>query len=224
MQGDQQISINKAFYKFEINGTNYNREIKFQRSFIPHPYFRPFYVLQDDISVQEELDHLLTRNLTSFKLQHCHCMRSSLSSKPSQIHPETGGKIKYSETTCGKDAYMRGANQTLLAYSLFGDMADSKKGSRYFSGIASNLELLPRLYPGLLMRLYTDIDRSGELFQRVCGLACSSPLLDICHVSHLPGTPMKYGRPITSMAWRFLPAMDPQVSNQILPIVSISIK
>lgn len=162
--------------------------------------------------MQEELDQLARTNATSFKLQYCQCRRKMPARSPPQTHPETGDPIKYSETTCSRDAYLRGRNQHVIAYSLFGDMSTkTERRAKYLDGIKHNLDRLPTVYPGYVMRIYTDVDSLGELLQSVCGLACSSTALDICHVKSLPGTPMKYGRKIIPMAWRFLPALDPQV-------------
>ena len=42
-------------------------------------------------------------------------------------------------------------------------------------------------------------------------MACDYPILDLCNVRNLPGTPMKDAAKIFPMNWRFFPTMDPQV-------------
>ena len=42
-------------------------------------------------------------------------------------------------------------------------------------------------------------------------MACEYPILDLCNVRNLPGTPMKDAANIFPMTWRFFPTMDPQV-------------
>ena len=53
---------------------------------------------------------------------------------------------------------------------------------------------------------------------RLCGLACSNSHLDLCHVRHLPGNPVKDASDIFPMNWRFLPPLDPQVPRYIQAI------
>ena len=63
------------------------------------------------------------------------------------------------------------------------------KARGYEEGIKENLELMPKFYPGWIMRLYTDYDIKDEIFGKFCNLACHYPFLDICHVEDLPGYP-----------------------------------
>ena len=83
----------------------------------------------------------------------------------------------------------------------------------YFEGIQENLKLIPLLYPGWVMRLYTDAERNGSVAQVICGLACSDSNLDVCVASDLPGTPMKNATDIFPRNWRFFPSLDKQVDH-----------
>ncbi len=59
------------------------------------------------------------------------------------------GNVPFNETTCGRDAYRRGAGQKIVGFSFYGDVNSSvaiEKG--YFDGIVGNLKLMPVFYPG----------------------------------------------------------------------------
>ena len=66
------------------------------------------------------------------------------------------------------------------------------------------------------MRLYTDVPVDDPQFSKICALACNNPLLDICHVKDLPGTPGVDEADVFPMVWRFFPALDPQVTDHNL--------
>ena len=85
-----------------------------------------------------------------------------------------------------------------------------KKG--YFEGIVGNLELMPKYYPGWVMRLYYDLNKKDPVFKDLCELACKNDYLDICDAKHLPGTPFKDASKVFAMNWRFFPTLDPQVN------------
>ena len=61
------------------------------------------------------------------------------------------------------------------------------KARGYEEGIKENLEMMPKLYPGWIMRLYTNYNITDQMFGKLCNLACHYPFLDICHVEDLPG-------------------------------------
>ena len=83
----------------------------------------------------------------------------------------------------------------------------------YVDGIKSNLQLMSKYYPGWTMRLYVDFDDNDPIFQDLCILACKNPILDICDVKNLPGTPYIDAHAVFPMNWRFFPTMDPQVDR-----------
>ena len=58
---------------------------------------------------------------------------------------------------------------------------------------------------------------------RLCELACSNSHLDLCHVRHLPGNPVRDASDIFPMNWRFLPPLDPQVSGYIEALCHLSL-
>lgn len=116
-------------------------------------------------------------------------------------------------TTCGRDAWARGSHQKVLAYSFYGATNSSvHQKKQYFLGIQENLALVPSLYgPGWSMRLYHDLAPGLPEQQDLCGLACSSPHLDLCYVRELPGPANTNVSSMFPMNWRFLPTLDEQV-------------
>ena len=99
-----------------------------------------------------------------------------------------------------------------MGFSFYGDIAtDHAKYKGYFEGIVGNLELLPKFYPGWIMRVYYDMEDGHPVLKDLCELACKNDLLDICHAGKLPGTPLVDARKVFAMNWRFFPTLDPQV-------------
>ena len=84
---------------------------------------------------------------------------------------------------------------------------------KYFEGIKANLDLMPRLYPGWVMRVYYNLDGRPEMLRDLCDLACHNEQLDICDAGKLPGVPMADARKVFPMIWRFFPTLDPQVKS-----------
>ena len=102
--------------------------------------------------------------------------------------------------------------QKIVGFSFYGDLnTDHSRSKGYFEGIRGNLELMPKYYPGWIMRIYFDLDPKHPVLQDLCDLACNNEQLDICHAGKLPGTPMKDARKVFAMNWRFFPTLDPQV-------------
>ena len=98
-----------------------------------------------------------------------------------------------------------------LCLKPIGHAVDHSKRKGYFKGIIGNLELIPKFYPGWIMRLYHDLDENDPILKDICALACSEENIDICDVKHLPGTPFIDASNVFAMNWRFLPTLDPQV-------------
>ena len=146
---------------------------------------------------------------SSVKLEHCNCLRTLFNDDENKIN-----SVHFSDTTCGWEAFQRGANQKVAAFSFYGDRSSSAhKSQKYFEGIEENLRLVRSLYGAdWSMRLYYDLAQSDELMDRLCELACNNNHLDLCYVRQLPGNPVKDASDIFAMNWRFLPPVDPQVS------------
>ena len=108
--------------------------------------------------------------------------------------------------------FCRGKGQKVVGFSFYGDIhSDHAKAKGYFEGIVGNLKLMPKYYPGWIMRVYYDMDAAHPVLKDLCNLACNNELLDICYVAQLPGTPMRDARKVFAMNWRFFPTLDPQV-------------
>ena len=146
-------------------------------------------------------------NDVEFIMDTCKCKRKLKGGNPNIP------SISYNQTTCGRDAFRRGTHQKIVGFSFYGDIhSDYSKKKGYFQGIIGNLKLMPRFYPGWVMRLYYDLDKKDPVFKDLCDLACSNPNIDICDAKHLPGTPFVDCTKVFAMNWRFFPTLDPQVS------------
>ncbi len=69
------------------------------------------------------------------------------------------GNVPFNETTCGRDAYRRGAGQKVVGFSFYGDVNSTvaiEKG--YFDGIVGNLKLMPVFYPGNNKKCYPTLE------------------------------------------------------------------
>ena len=165
-----------------------------------------------------------------FELEHCGCTRRL------KNPAKTPKVLTLNLTTCSIDAFKRGPGQKIVGFSFYGDInsdyrweqqvthlnkewkciillklyCSKKKG--YFEGIVGNLELMPKYYPGWVMRLYYDLNKKDPVFKDLCELACQNDYLDICDAKHLPGTPFKDASKVFAMNWRFFPTLDPQVN------------
>ncbi len=120
--------------------------------------------------------------------------------------------VQLEDTTCGIDAFRRGSGQKIVGFSFYGDVNSPhaiEKG--YFEGIDENLRLMQKYYPGWIMRLYYNMDKSDPVLAKICELACNDQNLDLCDAENLPGTPMKDAVKVFAMNWRFFPTIDPQV-------------
>ncbi|XP_023347972.1 uncharacterized protein LOC111716729 isoform X2 [Eurytemora carolleeae] len=117
--------------------------------------------------------------------------------------------IPSTKTLCGFHAESRGEKQKIISFSFYGDLK-----SKYYDGVASNLDYLDEYYPGWIMRLYLDptnlnLNASHDL----CALSCKSNRMDLCSVLSVPpygNISSKFG-----MIWRFLPLADPFVDFMV---------
>merc|ERR1712142_405965 len=85
-----------------------------------------------------------------------------------------------SDTTCSQHAYARGPGQKVVAFSFFekdnksvvarkqtGDAENNVSGF-FFKGFRINIDLLPKHYPGWIIRIYHDIEESDPLMETLC--------------------------------------------------------
>ena len=99
-------------------------------------------------------------NSRTFLLEHCSCRRTLLDVKENR-----NNSVQFSDTTCGRDAFRRGANQKVAGFSFYGNTSSSvHKAKKYFEGIEENLRLVKSQYgDDWSMRLYYDLAQSDEL-------------------------------------------------------------
>ncbi|XP_047741455.1 uncharacterized protein LOC108682731 [Hyalella azteca] len=93
---------------------------------------------------------------------------------------------------CGKRADFAGPSQKVLSYCVYGNY------SKYASGFPSILDAIKRLYPGWLVRLYTE---PTKYVNELKPLMQQHPHLYVCDVSNLAGD-IPDVRRTDSMLWR----------------------
>jgi len=149
----------------------------------------------------------------------CSCDRKTIDISKLDLENAT----LYNKTTCSPEAYARGNGQKIIGFSYYGDFHSAgHKAKKYFEGIQNNVNLLPKFYPGWIIRLYYDLDQDDPLRHQLCELSCQTNF-DLCDIQKLPGrVPMgnvKYthlnielkAKNIFPRNWRFFPILDPQV-------------
>ena len=121
-------------------------------------------------------------------------------------HRERGNIVFFNETTCSYNAYQRGSGQRIVAFSYYNNIENpSAKQKKYLDGIKGNLDLMPILYPGWIMRLYINLEAKDK--SDLQKMVFNNPNIDLCDVHNLPKETSK----IYGSNWRFYPALDPQV-------------
>ena len=143
------------------------------------------------------------RNVT-FPMAACDCWRTI------ETIPTTA---PYQMTTCGSDAYHRGDNQLVIAFSLHGKPGSHRKFSAFIDGIGVNVARVAKFYPGWVMRLYHELDHGDHFMADLCWLACRNNHFDLCHAGKLPGVPMVDATNLFPKIWRFMPTLDTQVQK-----------
>ncbi|CAL4063259.1 unnamed protein product [Meganyctiphanes norvegica] len=119
------------------------------------------------------------------------------------------GSIAEAEASCGERASAMGTDQKVVSFTLYGD------DPQYAQGLEDNIVTIAQLYPGYLVRLYTDPRGNKDL---LCPLLQQYPTLFVCDVTSLPGIHDQLMN-IHPQMWRFAPMGDPQV--QILLVRDI---
>ena len=145
--------------------------------------------------------------------QHCNCSRNIPKPKKRTLSEHN---ILFNQTTCSLESFNRGFGQKIVSFSYYKYMYIEIDNINYIEDIQENLNLMSKYYPGWIMRVYIDIDDiSYPFLQDLCKLVCKNPILDICNIKNLPGTPYKNSQLIHSMNWKFFPTLDPQVKSII---------
>ena len=140
------------------------------------------------------------------QMDQCDCKRD--------IFAEEDSNAKESTSTCSHQSIARGPHQKVVAFSFYGNPNSTQvQERRYFKGIKANLNLIPKYYPGWVLRLYYDLPKDHFLMTELCDLACHDSNIDLCYVQNIPmlGNVSK----VFPMNWRFFPMLDPQVSHMV---------
>ena len=83
------------------------------------------------------------------EIPRCNCKVNVERLSEDQGHEQ----YKYSETSCSRAAYARGYGQNIVGFSFYGDpRSEHHKSKKYYQGIVDNLKLMPKYYPGWIMR------------------------------------------------------------------------
>ena len=121
----------------------------------------------------------------SAQMQECNCRNNTSSvgkGKPRGILKDQ------LQSHCSVEATLLGPGQNVISYSLFTRRFWNFKNNRrqewkqrlYKSGFRCNIKSMRKLYPGWVMRIYTNLERS-----ELCDVACE-PDVYICDVRNLP--------------------------------------
>lgn len=171
------------------------------------------YVILNEAILKEHQSEPQSCRLT-FDLDICPCKRTI---EAPLTHPcpwntisrqKALGDLKkiYGKSTCSSWATLRGPNQKVVSYSVYGTFP-----SDYYSGLEILIPEVTKTYPGWSVRVYHHLNMSDLAFTNwMCKLACKYPHLDLCHTDYLPvlGNISK----ATGRAWRFSVMGDPLVN------------
>nr|XP_045598498.1 uncharacterized protein LOC123758316 isoform X1 [Procambarus clarkii] len=209
--------INNTHHKSKLQETNVNFQ-HFRRHVLPGTHDSAnitYYNTQEERSTHNSF----TENSCDIllNLAPCSCTRHLTPATPcpnetigqSQIHTKIYDEMK--ESTCNDWATMRGTNQSVVSFSLFG-----KFPSSYYSGAFTLMQRLSRVYPGWSVRFYHDLDFSDPVKKKwMCSLACKYKQLDFCYVGNLPGDLGDIQWTIGTV-WRLAVMGDPLVQRFII--------
>ncbi|XP_037042597.1 uncharacterized protein LOC119078954 [Bradysia coprophila] len=108
-----------------------------------------------------------------------------------------------SQSTCSNEATDIGFGQKVISYSLF--VSTTEAIPFFFNGIVPNLNKLRDIYPGWLVRIYTNV----PINDHTCLFICQHDHLFWCNIERIP----KLGdvSSVNGRVWRFLPLGDPTV-------------
>ncbi|KAK4320223.1 hypothetical protein Pmani_008914 [Petrolisthes manimaculis] len=151
------------------------------------------------------------------QVEGCECERTIISWLPKCPGPDvtqqqllTSIKTTLGESTCSDSATLRGTNQSVVSYSLFG-----KFPSDYFRGAVKLANELPKSYPGWSIRFYHDLNPNVSRHKAwLCDLACQHSHLDLCNVVKLTGGLGDIRWSVASV-WRMGVVGDPLVGRYL---------
>ncbi|KAK4027693.1 uncharacterized protein LOC116927338 [Daphnia magna] len=122
---------------------------------------------------------------------------------------------------CSRESTIRGPNQKIISYALYGDAQNASIFNRYYSLLRNISLTAERDYPGWIIRIYHDIpDARGpakEAHDQLCQVYCRFDHVDLCSVPLLIDrignntTPMDPAllRGLNPRMFRYLVMLDP---------------
>lgn len=120
------------------------------------------------------------------------------------------------QSTCSHDADLRGYNQSVVSYTLFGHPnQDEVVLRRYFSNLEGRAGRIAKYYPGWIMRIYHNLTNS-QVFSYLCPLRCRHRhMVDLCHVDQIRNEEINSAliHRLNPRMWRFLVMVDPLVDR-----------
>ncbi|XP_046448599.1 uncharacterized protein LOC124197263 [Daphnia pulex] len=113
-------------------------------------------------------------------------------------------------STCSCEADRRGPNQSVVSFSLYGDLTDPAVSDRYIRPLRALIANISRIYPDWIVRIYHNF--STEDGRELKEMLNNSAKIDFCDVD--PILRLRNIRPtVFPMTWRFLPLLDPLVDR-----------
>ncbi|XP_068239762.1 uncharacterized protein [Palaemon carinicauda] len=117
----------------------------------------------------------------------------------------------FGDSTCNDWATMRGYNQKVISYSLFGKFLNE-----YYNNTPSIITQISSMYPGWIVRIYHDLNLGrAEEKEWVCSLICEYSHVDFCFVKNLTGGLGDISWTIGSV-WRISVLGDPLVTQYLI--------
>lgn len=122
---------------------------------------------------------------------------------------------------CSRESTVRGPNQKIISYSLYGNAQNASIFNRYYSLLRNISLTAARDYPGWIIRIYHNIpDDKGpanEAHEQLCQIYCRFDHVDLCSVPLLierignSTTPMDPAllRGLNPRMFRYLVMLDP---------------
>ena len=111
-------------------------------------------VLHEQENYTNEIQVILSDSEAAAEFQIVEIPRCDCKVKVERLQSDSGHeKYKYSETSCSRAAHARGYGQKIVGFSFYGDpRSEHHKSKKYYQGIVDNLRLMPKFYPGWIMR------------------------------------------------------------------------
>ena len=142
-----------------------------------------------------------------YRRHTCSCTR------PLRRH--SGGSLTIDESStslCSEYSTLRGAQQRIIAISMFGPRENALFAQNTSIGFLRDLLVdVTEKYPGWILRVYHDASLDGEL---ICSLECADQHVDFCNTTAL-GSLGRVSDYIPPKIWRFLPAGDELVDVMV---------